>query len=44
MGSDWNDIGQVVDHVRRRRGDATVQWLRTGQLNGMRSGTVGMGY
>jgi pimeloyl-ACP methyl ester carboxylesterase len=24
--------------------DATVQWLRTGQLNGMRSGTVRMGY
>jgi hypothetical protein len=24
--------------------DNTVQWLRTGQLNGMRSGTVGMGY
>jgi pimeloyl-ACP methyl ester carboxylesterase len=24
--------------------DATVQWLRTGQLDGMRSGTVRMGY
>jgi pimeloyl-ACP methyl ester carboxylesterase len=24
MGSDWNDIGQVVDHVRRLRGVETV--------------------